>query len=127
MVEHAIPTIWSSKFVELLLFLVLAGSALTTALRYWLVSQEEVGRLTLVLVLVSIMSGRFAIVFCGERLDLVQELGDVLTVAGIGVAASATRPASETNVLPGSDVVTHLTQCPGCSAIPSIQVDDAQR
>lgn len=99
-VERSTRTTWNPTFIALLLFLALAGTSLTTALWYWLLQQDEVGRLTLFLFLVPIVGLALAARFFNERLDPVEGLGVALTIVGIGAVAWESWGAAEHAPLP---------------------------
>ena len=85
--ERAHPVVWSPVFVGLLLFLALAGTAFTTALWYWLIQQDDVGRLSLMLFLAPVFGLWLAAALFGERIGRVEVAGVVLAVAGTAVVA----------------------------------------
>ena len=125
-VESGARTTWNVTFVALLLFLALAGTALTSALWYWLVQQDEVGRLTLFLFLVPILGLALAAGFFGERLDLVEELGVTLTIAGIGAVAWESRHSTGDDARPVPGLTAHPDQQPSLDRFtsPSGREDD---
>lgn len=85
--EPVHSVIWAPSFIGILLFLALVGTALVTAVWYWLLQKEEVGHLTLFLFLTPLFGlGMAALVF-GERLGLGASVGVLLVLAGIGMAA----------------------------------------
>lgn len=86
-VERDVGVTWSVEFVGLLLFLALVGTALAGAVWYWLVQQEDVGRLTMVLFLVPVFGLGLAALVFGERVSALEGAGVVLVVTGIGAAA----------------------------------------
>ena len=45
LLERDQPSIWSGRFIAMLLVLALVGTAFATALWYWLIERTEVGRL----------------------------------------------------------------------------------
>ena len=75
------------RFLGLLAFLAIAGTALPTPLWYWLLQRDEVGRLSLFLFLVPVLGLLVAAAVFGERVGVLEEVGIAVTVAGIGVAA----------------------------------------
>lgn len=127
--ERGTRTIWNVTFVALLLFLALAGTSLTTALWYWLVQQDEVGRLTLFLFLVPILGLALAVGFFGERLDLVEGLGVALTIAGIGSVAWESRHSTGGDVSPIHAPTAHPDQRQSFGRIdsPNGRADDRQQ
>ena len=78
---------WSPTFMGLLLFLALAGTALTTALWYWLVQRDDVGRLSLMLFLAPVLGLLLAAALFGERIGAVEVAGVALAIAGTLVVA----------------------------------------
>lgn len=85
--ERARPVMWSPTFGALLLFLSLVGTAFTTALWYWLVQRDEVGRLSLMLFLAPVLGLLIAAALFGERIGPVEAAGVALAVAGTIVVA----------------------------------------
>jgi probable blue pigment (indigoidine) exporter len=79
---------WESSFFGLLLFLALAGTALTTLLWFWLLQKSEAGSLSLYLFLVPIFGLLIAYAVYGETLERVQVIGVLLILAGIGFSTS---------------------------------------
>lgn len=101
--ERGRPVAWSPTFVGLLLFLALVGTAFTTALWYWLLQREEVGRLSLVLLLVPVLGLLLATALFGERISRMAGAGVALAVAGTLVVAwqSIRAPAPPRSPSPG--------------------------
>lgn len=60
---------WPPAFVGLLGFLGVIGTALATALWYWLLQRDDVGRLTLALFVVPVLGLVLGTLFFGERLS----------------------------------------------------------
>lgn len=85
-VERGAGVRWTVEYVALLFFLALVGTALATAVWYWLVEGEEVGRLSIYLFLVPVVGLGVAAVSLGEQISGLQVVGALLAVAGIGVA-----------------------------------------
>lgn len=83
-VERGTSVEWGVRFVGLLLFLALAGTAFATALWYWLLQRDDVGRLTLYLFLVPVFGLGLAAAVFGERLGAIEWGGVGLTLAGLG-------------------------------------------
>lgn len=81
--------VWTRSFALLLGFLAAGTTAAATALWYWLVQQEEVSRLSLVLFLVPVIGLALGVTVFGERVGLASVIGVVLIVAGVGTAALA--------------------------------------
>jgi len=86
-IEPVHSVVWTSSFIGDLLFLALVGTAMVTAVWYWLLQKEEVGHLSLFLFLTPLFGlGMAALVF-DERLGLFESVGVILILAGIGVVA----------------------------------------
>ena len=85
--ERARPIAWSPVFIGLLLFLALVGTSFTTGLWYWLVQRDDVGRLSVVLLLAPVLGLLLAAAVFGERIGLVEFAGIGLAIAGTIVAA----------------------------------------
>jgi drug/metabolite transporter (DMT)-like permease len=83
-VERDVQIQWGTRFVMLLLFLALVSTALTTALWYWLLQRDEVGRLTLYLFLVPVLGLGLAAALYGVRLGAIEWSGVAVTLAGLG-------------------------------------------
>lgn len=80
---------WTPRFAGYLAFLALAGTAFATTAWYWLVQREDVGRLSIVLmVLVPVMGLGLARLLFAEPIDPLSALGAALALVGVGVAAS---------------------------------------
>ena len=89
-IEPVHSVVWTSSFIGDLLFLALVGTAMVTAVWYWLLQKEEVGHLSLFLFLTPLFGlGMAALVF-DERLGLFESVGVILILAGIGVVARKT-------------------------------------
>jgi drug/metabolite transporter (DMT)-like permease len=82
--ERDLSIVWGTRFVTLVLFLALIGTAFTTALWYWLLQRDEVGRLTLFLFLVPVLGLGLAAALYGERLGAIEWAGVVVTLLGLG-------------------------------------------
>ncbi len=78
---------WSPTFGALLLFLSFVGTAFTTALWYWLVQRDEVGRLSLMLFLTPVLGLLLGSAVFGERVGSLEVAGVALAVAGTIVVA----------------------------------------
>lgn len=66
---------WNAPFLGLLLFLALIGTGLTTAVWYWLVQRDDVGRLSIALFLVPAIGLGLGVALFDERLDIPEVLG----------------------------------------------------
>lgn len=93
LIERDTQVIWNVQFVGLLLFLALVGTSFANAVWYWLIQRDEVGRLTMFFFLVPIFGLGIAALAFGERISLLEGVGSVLTIAGIGVATWESRMA----------------------------------
>jgi drug/metabolite transporter (DMT)-like permease len=78
--------IWTGGFVGLLLFLALAGTALSTWLWFWLLQRAEAGRLSLYLFLVPVSGLLIAMSGFGERLNLLQAGGVALILMAVALS-----------------------------------------
>ncbi|WP_281169687.1 DMT family transporter [Geopsychrobacter electrodiphilus] len=80
---------WTGGFVGLLLFLALAGTALSTWLWFWLLQRGEVGRLSLYLFLVPVAGLLIAMGGFGERLNALQVGGVAFILSAVALAVFA--------------------------------------
>lgn len=87
LVEQGARVRWNGEFVALLLFLALIGTSFATALWYWLLQREAVGRLTLFLFLVPVVGLGIGAFVLGEPVSLVAGGGAVLIILGIGTTS----------------------------------------
>lgn len=87
LVERGAAVSWTPSFAALLLGLALAGTALPYVVWNELARHEEIGRLTLVLLLVPVLGVVLAAAAFGERLGALELIGLAVAVAGVGVAA----------------------------------------
>lgn len=78
---------WTMQFTLLLALLAGGSTAAATALWYWLIQREEVGRLSLVLFLVPVAGLGLGAALFAERITPVQTGGIVLVFAGVAAAA----------------------------------------
>ena len=92
--ERGSDIAWSARFIGLLVFLALVGTAFATTLWYWLVQRDEVGRLSLALFLVPVTGLLLAVALFGERLRPVELMGVAVTVSGIGIVLLASPRAA---------------------------------
>ena len=92
--ERGLAIAWTARFIGLLTFLALVGTAFTTALWYWLLQRGEVGRLSLALFLAPVTGLVLAVALFGERLRPVELLGVAATVSGIGIVLLASPRAA---------------------------------
>lgn len=77
---------WTGGFVGLLLFLALAGTALSTWLWFWLLQRAEAVRLSLYLFLVPVFGLLIAVGGFGERLKPLQAGGVALILAAVALS-----------------------------------------
>ncbi|NOT10038.1 MAG: DMT family transporter [Gemmatimonadales bacterium] len=83
--ERGAAVTWSGTFVSLFLFLALVGTSAATSLWFWLVQDEEVGRLTLQLFLVPVIGLLLAVALFGERIGIVEAAGVASVLLGISL------------------------------------------
>lgn len=83
---------WTGGFVGLLLFLAVAGTALSTWLWFWLLQRAEAGRLSLYLFLVPVFGLLIAMSGFGERLNALQGGGVALILLAVALSVFAGRP-----------------------------------
>ena len=86
--ERAAHLNLAPRFLGLLLFLALVGTAFPTAAWYWLVQRHDIGRLSLFLFLVPVLGLGIATLAFGERVGPLEGLGVLVTLAGIAVIAA---------------------------------------
>lgn len=82
---------WNVTFIGLLLFLAVVGTALASALWYWLVQRDDVGRLSMYLFLVPVVGLIIAALVYGEPIGALNGVGVTLTIVGIGAAVLESR------------------------------------
>jgi drug/metabolite transporter (DMT)-like permease len=85
--EPATPIRWAWPFVGLLLFLAIPGTAVANVVWYWLIRDDDVGRLSQFFFLIPVFGLLFAGVLLGEVIAPIALLGIGATLAGIGVVA----------------------------------------
>jgi drug/metabolite transporter (DMT)-like permease len=76
---------WGAGLATSLLFLSLIGTALSTAAWFWLIQYDDVGRLSLFLLLVPVLGLLLAVVLLGETVAPVEVAGMLFIVAGIAL------------------------------------------
>jgi drug/metabolite transporter (DMT)-like permease len=81
---------WTLEFTSILLFLALVGTSLVTVIWYSLLQKYEVGQLTLFLFLTPLLGLGMAVLAFHEQVGLVESVGVVLILVGIGVTARKT-------------------------------------
>lgn len=91
LIERGAPVRWTAEFVAMLLFLALIGTSLVTAVWYWLVQREEVGRLSMFFFLVPVFGLGLAMAIYDEPISRPAVVGVGLILAGIGVALARPR------------------------------------
>jgi probable blue pigment (indigoidine) exporter len=101
--EPDLAVAWTPAFISLLLFLAVLGTALTTALWYWLVQQDDVGRLSLVLFLVPVLGLGLAVALFGESVGILEAIGVVMTLTGLGAVVRESGRDPETST-PGASL-----------------------
>lgn len=92
--EGATSIGWTPRFLALLLYLALAGTAFLTVAWYRLLTDHEAGRLSLFFFLVPAFGLALAATLLGESVTPPQMLGAVLVVASAVVAAWPRPPAA---------------------------------
>lgn len=85
---------WTGGFVGILLFLALAGTALSTWLWFWLLQRTEAGRLSLYLFLVPVFGLLIATGGFGERLNALQAGGVALILLAVALSMFTGRSGS---------------------------------
>lgn len=78
---------WTATFVALVLFLAIIGTAATTAVWFWLVQHDDVGRLSIALFLVPAFGLGLAVGLFHEPLAPTELLGIGVVLAALGVMA----------------------------------------
>ena len=107
-VERDVTILWGTRFVILLLFLALVGTAFATALWYWLLQRDEVGRLTLYLFLVPVLGLGLAAALYGERLGAIEWTGVAVTLVGLGwITFGSQRQSARETDASHIDVASH--------------------
>lgn len=86
---------WNLEFSALLGFLAIIGTALTTAVWYWLLQRDEVARLSLALFITPVVGLALGGILFGERLGLAELAGATTILAALGVAAFETPRSHE--------------------------------
>lgn len=86
--EHVRTIVWTGVFVSVLLFLALVGTALASAVWFWLIQEDDLGRLTTFLFLVPILGLALASIVDRETIALAEGAGVFLTIVGVAIAAA---------------------------------------
>lgn len=103
--EHGQEVTWNTTFAGIVLFLAFVETSFPTAAWYWLVQQEDVGRLSLFFFLVPIFGLGIATVVFNEGINLYEGVGIAAILAGIGAL-----------IWEASHTPTHAyTYCPFCN------------
>ena len=95
-VERGAVVVWSGTFLSLFLFLTLVGTSAATALWFWLVQDDEVGRLTLQLFLIPVFGLVLAMALFRETISTLEAAGIGIVVLAISLVvreSSRTAPA----------------------------------
>ena len=103
--ERSETTTWNITFVSQLLFLAIVGTALASAVWYWLVQRDDIGRLTMYLFLVPVVGLTIATLVFDEPIGVLEGIGVALTIAGIGAAVLESRREVVAHHDCGSDAV----------------------
>jgi O-acetylserine/cysteine efflux transporter len=86
---------WTPAFGALLLFLAVVGTAATTALWYWLVQRDHVGRLSLALFLAPAVGLLLGVGLLGERPSAVEWVGAAVILGSLGAVAREGRRVTD--------------------------------
>ena len=84
--ERGTQVVWSGRFVTILLFLALIGTAAASVAWYWLVEYEDLGRLSACLYLVPVLGLMLSLVVYGERIAPLEWAGVGLVLLSIPAA-----------------------------------------
>lgn len=104
LVERGATVSWTPSFAVLLLGLALAGTALPSVVWNELARHEEIGRLTLLLLLVPVLGVAIAAAVFGERLGALEFIGLAVAVAGVAIATLSPSLGSAAPARPGAKV-----------------------
>ena len=99
-VERGAVVVWSPTFLSLFLFLTLVGTSAATALWFWLVQDEDVGRLSLQLFLVPVFGLILAMALFREPIGMLETAGTAIVVLGIGLVARESWRSARTQPVP---------------------------
>lgn len=83
---------WNFSFAALLAFLAVVGTALALGVWYWLMQQDELSRLGILLFATPVMGLAVAVIWVGERPGPRTLVGAAVTVAGLALLASRPEP-----------------------------------
>lgn len=84
---------WTATFAVVLLFLALLGTALPTTLWFWLLQEEDAGRLSLFLFLIPVLGLGLGAVAFDERIGLLEGAGVLVIVLGLAAVSRERRRA----------------------------------
>ncbi len=87
-VERSAPVTWGARPVAALLYLALAGSALTFSLYYWLLSHTTVVRTSLISYTIPVVALAIGVLVMGEPITARVMAGSLLVVGGIALATA---------------------------------------
>ncbi len=108
LLESGTPVHWDPQFILILLFLALGVTALPTPIWYWLVrDNNDLGKLTLFLLLVPAFGLALGVALFGETLGTGEVIGTGVILAGVVMAARA-----EASTPFGRRLVTMPCHCP---------------
>lgn len=103
--EEGKLVVWNMEFSGLLLFLAIVETSFPTAIWYWLVQQEDVGRLSLFFFLVPIFGLGISAMAFNEAITLVEGIGILVVLVGIGALIWEASHSSD----------SAFTYCPVCN------------
>jgi len=87
-VERGAPVTWGARPVASLLYLALAGSALTFSLYYWLLSHTTVVRTSLISYTIPVVALAIGVLVMGEPITARVLAGSLLVVGGVALATA---------------------------------------
>ena len=108
--ERGMPTVWTTASVGSLIYLALAGSAVTFLLFFWLLQRMAATRLSLIAYITPVLSVLVGMIFMGEHATMITVLGSIIVVLGVVMAsrrretAVAAKLRSEAHKISGSVV-----------------------
>lgn len=103
-VEHERPLHWTAASVGALLYLALAGSALTFTLYYWLLSHLPATRLSLIAYTTPVVAVAVGAIFMNEPFTRRSLAGSALVVAGVALSSASLRRLWRSFVSIGSSI-----------------------
>jgi drug/metabolite transporter (DMT)-like permease len=86
--ERGAPVTWGVRPVAALLYLALAGSALTFSLYYWLLSHTTVVRTSLISYTIPVVALAIGVLVMGEPITARVMAGSLLVVGGVALATA---------------------------------------